>query len=89
MDVPYIAAPELKQLSEADALGSGTAESLYLKQLLRETGMFAFVIIHVHTDSTGAKAVCTRTGLSPKTKHMQLRYLWLQQLFADSTASLS
>ena len=50
--------------------------------------MFATVSLHVHTDSTGAKAVCTRTGLSPKTKHMQLRYLWLQQIFADSTASL-
>ena len=74
--------------AEAYALGSGTAEALYLQQLLRETGMFASVSLHVHTDSTGAKAVCTRTGLSPKTKHMQLRYLWLQQIFADSTASL-
>jgi hypothetical protein len=74
--------------AEANALGSGAAEALYLQQLPRETGMFANVSLHVHTDSTGAKAVCTRTGLSPKTKHMQLRYLWLQQIFADSTASL-
>ncbi len=74
--------------AEAYALGSGTAESLYLHQLLRETGMFATVTIHVHTDSTGAKAVCSRTGLPPQTKHMELRYLWLQHIFADSTALL-
>ena len=74
--------------AEAYALGTGTAEALYLQQLLRETDLFALVTIHVHTDSTGAKAVCTRTGLSPKTKHMQLRYLWLQQIYSDATALL-
>ena len=35
--------------AEAYALGSGTAEALYLQQLLRETGMFANVTLHVHT----------------------------------------
>jgi hypothetical protein len=28
-------------MAEAHALGSGTAEALYLQQLLRETGVFA------------------------------------------------
>jgi hypothetical protein len=73
--------------AEAYALGSGAAESLYLQQLLRDACMFANVNFHVHTDSAGAKAVCSRTGLSPQNKYVQLRCLWLQQIFADSTAS--
>jgi len=41
-----------------------------------------------HTDSTGATAVVTRNGLSPKTKHMQLRYLWLQELYTTRKLKL-
>ena len=41
-----------------------------------------------HTDSTGATATVTRTGLSPKTKHMQLRYLWLQELYTTRKLKL-
>ena len=44
--------------------------------------------MHIHTDSTGAKATCTRNGLSPKTKHIQLRYLWLQTYFTSKAIEL-
>ena len=41
-----------------------------------------------HTDSTGARATATRTGLAPKTKHMQLRYLWIPNCFTTGMAKL-
>ena len=60
--------------SETYAICTGLAEGPYIKQLLMDTRMFTDVLLHIHTDSTGAKATATRTGLAPKTKHMQLRY---------------
>jgi hypothetical protein len=53
-----------------------------------DTKMFIDVLLHIHTDSTGAKATATRTGLAPKTKHMQLRYLWIENCFTTSMAKL-
>ena len=70
------------------ALGIGTAEALFMQQLLQETQMFTTVSVHIHTDSTGAKVVCSRTGLNGKTKHKQLRYLWLQETFTDKHCNL-
>jgi hypothetical protein len=74
--------------SETYAIGTGTSETLYLEQLLTETGMFSTVHMFTHTDSTGATATVTRTGLSPKTKHMELRYLWLQELYTTRKLKL-
>ena len=74
--------------SEAYAIGTGTSETLYLEQLLTETLMFSTIHMFTHTDSTGATAVVNRTGLSPKTKHMQLRYLWLQELYTTRKLKL-
>ena len=50
--------------------------------------MFSTIHMFTHTDSTGATAVVNRTGLSPKTKHMQLRYLWLQELYTTRKLKL-
>jgi hypothetical protein len=58
--------------AETFAIGTGTSEALFLHQMLDEIGFFDKISLHLHTDSTGAKATCTRTGLSPKTKHMKL-----------------
>jgi hypothetical protein len=74
--------------SETYAICTGLAEALYIKQLLMDTRMFTEVHIHLHTDSTGAKATATRQGLAPKTKHMQLRYLWIQNCFTTGLAKL-
>ena len=74
--------------SETYAIGTGTSETLYLEQLLTETGMFTTVHMYTHTDSTGATGIIQRTGLSSKTKHMQLRYLWLQELYTTRKLKL-
>ena len=34
----------------------------------------------VHTDSTAGKSMATRYGLGRKTKHIELRYLYMQDL---------
>ena len=64
------------------------AEGLYIKQLLMDTKLFTDVLLHIHTDSTGANATATRTGLAPRTKHMQRRYLWIQNCFTTGMAKL-
>ena len=74
--------------SETYAICTGLSEGLYIKQLLTDLKLFTDVLINVYTDSTGAKATATRTGLAPKTKHMQLRYLWIQTLFNTNAAKL-
>ena len=74
--------------AETYAIGAGTSEALFLHQMLDEIGFFDKISLHLNTDSTGAEATCTRTGLSPKTKHMQLRYIWLQETFTTKQCSL-
>ncbi len=74
--------------AETLAIGTGTSEALYLHQLLDEINLFGKISFHIHSDPTGATATCTRTGLSPKTKHTQLRYLWLQPSFTTQQCNL-
>jgi len=56
--------------------------------LLLETKLFTTVELHLYTDSTGARATSLRTGLGPKTKHIHLRYLWIQDCFQQGLARL-
>jgi hypothetical protein len=53
-----------------------------------DTKLFTDVLLRIHTDSTGAKATATRTGVAPKTKRMQLRDLWIQNCFTTGMAKL-
>eukprot|EP00971_Amphidinium_carterae_P116356 2304748-Amphidinium_carterae.1 len=34
----------------------------------------------IHTDSSAGKAVASRLGLNRKTKHVQLKYLYMQDI---------
>ena len=38
--------------------------------------------VRVHTDSSAAKAVASRRGLG-KLRHIELKYLWVQELVQD------
>ena len=38
------------------------------------------IALTLNTDSTTAKSLCDRTGVGNLTKHMQTRWLWLQEL---------
>ena len=45
--------------------------------------MFENVKLQVHTDSTAAKSITTRYGGGRNSKHIQLRYLYVQDLVQD------
>ena len=44
--------------------------------------------IRIHTDSTAGKSMATRFGTSKKTKHVQLRFLFIQELVASGVVSI-
>lgn len=66
--------------AELYALGTGAVESLGITQLLREWDII--VVPLLMTDSSSAKAVCSRRGPG-RMKHIELRMLVIQQWLAE------
>ena len=73
------------------ALSSGMAESLHLQQLIKElqTGMgtttFSYTnnnkkCMTLYTDSTSARSLASKLGVNRRSRHISLRYLWMQDL---------
>ena len=73
-----------RSLSSAEAeyyaIVTGTAEALAVQALAEEMGWN--MSVRVHTDSSAAKAVASRRGLG-KLRHIELKYLWVQELVQD------
>ena len=66
--------------AELYALGLGIAESLFIRSLILESNLATTCKILVFTDSTAGKSMATRFGTTRKTKHIELRYLYMQEL---------
>ena len=64
--------------AELYAIGTGVAEALGLRNFLHELGILS--TITVCTDSSAARSITTRHGVTKQTKHIQLRYLYMQEL---------
>ena len=64
------------------------SESLFIRSLLLESQLSKNVNIRIHTDSTAGKSMATRFGTSKKTKHVQLRFLFIQELVASGVVSI-
>ena len=69
--------------AELYAIGSGTADALFLRSLVEEAKLFPKANLCVWTDSTVGKSIVSRFGASRKTKHVQLRYLYVQELVSS------
>ena len=69
--------------AELYAIGSGVAEALGLKNFLHELGIACTITIC--TDSSAARSITTRHGVTKQTKHIQLRYLYMQELVHNGT----
>ena len=41
------------------------------------------MVINLHTDSSAAKSLVSRSGPGKKSKHIELKYLFLQELIQD------
>ena len=74
--------------AELYAIGLGVSESLFIRSLLLESRLSMNVNIRIHTDSTAGKPMATRFGTSKKTKHVQLRFLFIQELVASGVVSV-
>ena len=66
--------------AELYAIGTGTAEGLGILNFLTEACLVNKLTLTCLTDSTSAKAMATRYGMSKQTKHIQLRHLYVQDL---------
>ena len=75
--------------AELYAIGLGVQEALFVKSLLMESGLAKGVNLTCHTDSTSGKSMATRYGLGKKTKHIELRYLYMQELVNSGALRIS
>ena len=68
--------------AELYAVGTATAEALFVANLLKEIGVCETTSICCYTDSTAGKSLGTRFGASRRTRHIDTRYLYMQELVA-------
>jgi len=66
--------------AELYAIGQGTSEALYIRNLITEAKLAKSVNINIHTNSTVGKSMATRIGTSKKTMHVELRFRYVQEL---------
>ena len=69
--------------AELYAIGSGTADALFVRSLVEESKIFQKANLCVSTGSNVGKSIASRFGASRKTKHVELRYLYVQELVAS------
>ena len=46
------------------------------------------IIIKINTDSTAGKSMATRQGVSKRAKHIELKFMFIQQLVQDGIISI-
>ena len=68
--------------AELFAIGQGINEALYVKSIVLEAEFARGVRIVAYTDSTAGKSIASRFGTGKRTKHVELRYLYMQNLIA-------
>eukprot|EP00439_Symbiodinium_sp_Y106_P028667 s6609_g3.t1 len=66
--------------AELYAIGQGVSEALFVRSMLLESKLAKKVSVIAHTDSTVGKSMATRFGTGKKTKHVELRFLYVQNL---------
>ena len=69
--------------AELYAIGSGTADALFIKSLVEESAIFQRANLCVFADSNVGKSIASRFGASRKTKHVELRFLYVQELISS------
>ena len=70
--------------SELYSLCSAIQEALFLRNLLTESGLGQEkMLTNLYTDSTAAKSIVSRMGPGKRSKHIELRYLFIQELVMD------
>ena len=80
----WVASDQVRALSSGEAelygIVDGSARGIFTKHMCDELGQT--INIDVETDSTAAIGMCSRTGVG-KTRHIQVRWLWIQDAIRD------
>ena len=66
--------------AELYAIGQGVSEAQFVRSMLLESKLAKKISVIAHTDSTAGKSMATRFGTGKKTKHVELRFLYMQNL---------
>jgi hypothetical protein len=74
--------------AESYAMCSGAAEGLGLRSLLVEMGLQTQVDLEIKSDSSAAISGMSRLGLGKLMKHVQTKYLFLQELVRNKMVNL-
>ena len=73
-------------------MGMAVQDSLYLTSFLQEMQLSQLAKpfeLTVYTDSSSGKALASKLGLTRKSKHVQLSYLFMKDLLACGQLNLS
>ena len=85
----WVASDQVRSLSSEEAelhgIVDGSAREIFTKHMYEEMGRT--INIDVETDSTAAIGMCSRTGVG-KTRHIQARWLWIQDAIRDKVVRL-
>ena len=85
----WVASDQVQALSSGEAelhgIVDGSARGIFTKHMYEEMGRT--INIDVETDSTAAIGMCSRTGVG-KTRHIQVRWLWIQDAIRDKVVRL-
>ena len=73
--------------AELYAIGYGVIETIFLRGFTRDVNLAPKVTITVNTDSVAGKSMATRYGASRRTRHIELRYFYMQSLVAFRTTT--
>ena len=65
--------------AELYAFNTGATEALHFQNLLTDLLNNNKANIKIHTDSSSGRSIATRIGTGKKTKHVELKHLFLQQ----------
>ena len=68
------------RLCELYVICTGVNEGLHLRNFLLETNICSKLNLRIHTDSTAGKSIATRQGTSKRAKHIDLKFLYTQDL---------
>ena len=83
----WVASDQVRALSSGEAelhgIVDGSARGIFTKHMYEEMGRT--INVDVGTDSTAAIGMCSRTGVG-KTRHIQVRWLWIQDAIRDKVA---
>ena len=70
--------------AELYAINTGATEALHFQNLLTDLLNSNKANIKIRTDSSSGKSIATRIGTGRKTKHVELKHLFIQQLVAQN-----